>query len=172
MEMFRSSLLLSFAVAVSACSTESAKPLGPAGSASAKAKPLDRLAPGELVPGTAEAFGFIAPVQLRLERRFPDAAHFVGQASAEAVANYVRERVAVERVEVGAARTVFPKVVIKAGDPKKVYRVEVVRDGPITRLIIRDITVPPAPEGLSEEERWKRAGLRPDGTPLDPKKLQ
>jgi hypothetical protein len=153
------------------CSTDTAKPIEGAPSASAR-KPLDRLAPGELMPGTAEAFGFIAPKQLRLERRFPGEAHFVGQASAEAVANYVRERVSVERVEVGVARTVFPKVIIKGGDPNKHYRIEVVRDGPLSRIMIRDITVPAAPEGLSEEERWTRAGMRPDGKPLDPKKLQ
>lgn len=168
-------LRLSIVIALSllGCSTEGAKPLGgTAPSQSSKQKPLDRLAPGELVPGSAEAFGFVAPRQLRLERRFPDAAHFAGQASAEAVANYVRERVSVERVEVGVARTVFPKVIIKGGDQNKFYRIEVVRDGPMTRVVIRDITVPAAPEGLSEEERWKRAGLRPDGKPLDPKKLQ
>ncbi len=155
------------------CTTTGPKPEpGAAASASAHKKPLDRLAPGELVPGTAAAFGFVAPRQLRLERKYPDAAHFVGQASAEAVANYVRERVAVERVEVGVARTVFPKVVIKGGDPNKIYRIEVVRDDPMTRVMIRDITVPPITQGLSDEERWKRAGRRPDGKLLDPKKLQ
>jgi hypothetical protein len=38
-------------------------------------------------------------------------------------------------------------------------------------LVVRDLTPPPIPQGLSDEERWKRAGLRPDGTPIDPSKV-
>lgn len=139
---------------------------------SAVSKPLDRLAPGELGQGKLNAFGFIAPRQMKLERRFPDAAHFVGQVRPEAVANYVRERVLAAQVEVGAARTVFPKVAIKGGAKGHVYRFEVVADGPVTRLVIKDITPPPTPQGLSEEERWKRAGMTPSGELLNPKKLQ
>ncbi len=139
---------------------------------SAVSKPLDRLAPGELGQGKHSAFGFTAPRQMRLERRFPDAAHFSGQLRPEAVANYVRERVLVQHVEVGAARTVFPKVAIKGGKKDRVYRIEVVAHGPVTRLVIKDITPPPTPQGLSEEERWKRAGMTPSGEMLNPKKLQ
>lgn len=119
-----------------------------------------------------KVFGFVAPAQLRLERRYPDAAHFVGQARPEAVANYVRERVAVERVEMGAARTVFPRVAIKGGPAGHVFRIEVVNDTPNTRLVIRDITPPPTAPGLSEEERWKKAGFGPNGAQLDRDKAQ
>ncbi|MEZ4224150.1 MAG: hypothetical protein R3B13_24590 [Polyangiaceae bacterium] len=147
--------------------------VGPgAPSASAVSKPLDRLAPGELAQGKASAFGFVAPRQMRLERRYPDAAHFVGQLRPEAVANYVRERVAVQHVEVGAARTVFPKAAIKGGAADRFYRLEVVADGPVTRLLIKDITPPPTAQGLSEAERWKRAGMTPSGELLNPKQMQ
>ena len=133
-------------------------------------KPADRLAPGELAPGTVEVWGFRAPKQMRLDRRFPDAAHFVGAVPAEALANYVRERVEAERVEVGAARTVFPKVRIKGGNPNRVYQFDIVKDGASSKLVLRDITPPPVEPGLSDEERWRRAGMTPDGKPLDPKK--
>ena len=98
--------------------------------------------------------------------------HAIGAVSPEAVSNFVRERVEVSHVEIGAARTVFPNVRIKAGDAAKSYRIDVVADGPTTRLIVRDITPPPTPEGLSEEERWRRAGMTPDGKLLNPKQLQ
>ena len=35
-------------------------------------------------------------------------------------------------------------------------------------LVVRDLTPPPVVPGLSEEERWRRTGLRPNGQPLDP----
>jgi hypothetical protein len=31
---------------------------------------------------------------------------------------------------------------------------------------------PPPPPGLTDAERWRAAGLTPDGRPLDPKKLE
>ncbi len=38
--------------------------------------------------------------------------------------------------------------------------------------MIKDITPPPLEPGLTDEERWKKAGLTPDGKPIDPKKLE
>ncbi len=146
--------------------------VGPGAPLPSAPRPLDRLAPGELSQGKAEAFGFIAPREMRLERRYPDAAHFTGNLRPEAVANYVRERVLVAHVEVGAARTLFPKVTIKGGTPGRVHRIEVVGDGPVTRLVIHDVTPPPTTQGLSEADRWKRAGMTPDGKLLNPKQVQ
>ena len=154
------------------CGKAEQKSAAPAPSASVRPKTPDRLAPGELAPGTVEVWGFAAPKELTLERRFPDAAHFVGQVGPEQLANYVRARVEAERVEIGAARTVFPSVRIKGGPPDKTFRIEVLSDRTGTRLVIKDITPPPVVEGLSEEERWRRAGLTPKGEPLDPNKLQ
>lgn len=168
-------LLPGVAVVLSAAPGCQSEPdvVGPSPAPSATlARPLDRLGPGELAVGKAEAFGFVAPREMRLERRYPDTAHFVGNVRPESVSNYVRERVLVAQVEVGPARTIFPKVTIKGGAPERVYRIDVVGDGPLTRLVIRDITPPPTTEGLSEQERWKRAGFGPDGTPLNPKQLQ
>jgi hypothetical protein len=171
----RSLCLALFALTAAACRSDDAITLGgPGGSASARrsSRPVDRLAPGELAEGKADAFGLRLPRQMRLERRFPDAVHAVGAVRPEAVANYVRQRVEVAHVEVGAARTVFARARIKNGAPERVYRIEVVADPGACQLVVRDITPPPTTEGLSEEERWRRAGLTPQGTPLDPKKLK
>lgn len=136
--------------------------------AASGAKPVDRLAPGELPAGQSEAFGLVLPRALRLDARFPDGAHASGPVTPEALANYVRARVDVAHVEIGAARTVFPRARIKAGNPAKSYRIEVVPDGPRTRLVIRDVTPPPTVQGISEEERWRRAGMTPNGELLKP----
>jgi hypothetical protein len=155
------------------CDDEKVMPPGSlaAGEASGK-KPLDRLAPGELAPGRAEAFGLVLPRDLNVEARFPDAVHATGAVSPEALANYVRVRVEVAHVEIGAARTVFPRARIKGGNAERSYRIEVVTDGPRTRLVVRDITPPPTVQGISEAERWRRAGMTPNGELIAPKKQQ
>jgi hypothetical protein len=141
-------------------------------SASAPKPPVDRLAPGELLEGKTSAFGLTFPQKMRIERRFDDSAHGAGDVPPESVANYVRQRVEASHVEIGAARTVFPSVRIKGGAPDKLYRIEVVANGPTTLLVVRDITPPPLEPGLSEEERWRRAGMTPQGKPLDPKAME
>ena len=132
----------------------------------------DRLTPGELPPGTEKAFGLILPRGLRVERAYKNAVHARGRLRAEEVANYIRKRVLTSHVEVGAARSVFPKVRIKAGDVSKLYRIEVTRQRAETLVVVKDVTPPAVTKGLSDAERWKRAGLTPDGKPLDLKKLE
>lgn len=127
----------------------------------------DRLAPGELAEGDATAFGFRAPREMKLDARFVDAAHFSGRIPADKLSNYVRERVLASHVEVGAARTVFPRARIKGDASNRVYEVEIIPGRNKTKLVIELLSAPPAPRGLSEAERWKRAGIGPNGKPLD-----
>jgi hypothetical protein len=149
---------------------------GPSASPSGSAKsslPLDHLAEGELAPGELEVYGFPLPRGMEVESRIADRTYVSGRVSPEALANYVREQVVVSHVEIGAARTVFPMARIKRGAPDRLYTLEVLPNGPSTRLVIKDSTPPPPPPpGLTEAERWRAAGLTPDGRPLDPKKLE
>jgi hypothetical protein len=140
--------------------------------AESSSKPVDRLSQDEVAPGGSEVFGFEVPRQMRIEHHFTDAVHLVGDVTPEALANYVRTRVSVQHVEIGAARTIFPNARIKAGKPERLYQLEVLPDRLATKLIIRDITPPPVVEGLSDAERWRRAGLTPDGRPINPKALE
>jgi len=90
----------------------------------------------------------------------------------DALANYVRDRVVVSHVEIGAARTIFPNARIKGGAPERVYELDVVPEPGQTRLVIRDTTPPKVQPDLTDEERWRQAGLTPQGRPLDPKKFE
>lgn len=165
------------AALLGACRGEPA-PAQPKGAASAKSArvPVDRLAPGELAPGEEALFGLILPKGMKVQGRFDTTGLAWGNLSADDVANYVRTRVQVEHVEVGAARTIFPGVAIKDGPAEHTFRIEVVRESVGTRLIVRDVTPePPAPPpepGLSDAERWRRAGFSPNGKPLDMKALE
>lgn len=156
--------------ALAACrGKESApEPLPVASGAPAKVAPvpIDRLAPGELAPGKSQVFGFEIPKEMRIKSRGIDRAVLEGEVDANAVVTYVRDRVAVSHVELGAGRTIFPRARIKQGPPDRVYQLEVVPIRRITQLVIEDVTPAPDPGNLSQEERWRRAGRGPDGKPL------
>ena len=139
---------------------------------SAPRKPVDRLAPDELAAGNAEVWGFTVPREMQVEHRYKEVTHLIGPVKPDALANYVRERVLVSHVEIGAARTIFPDARIKAGAADRVYQLEVIPEPGITRLIIRDTTKPKVVPGLSDAERWRQAGLTPQGRPLDPKAFE
>jgi hypothetical protein len=148
----------------------------PAGSASAlasaQAKPLDRLAPDELAVGNAQVWGFAVPRDMRIEHRYVETTHLVGPVKPDALANYVRDRVVVSHVEIGAGRTVFPDARIKGGAADHIYELDVIPEPGQTRLLIRDTTPPKITPGLTDAERWRQAGLTPEGRPLDPKKFE
>ncbi|HEX3851077.1 MAG TPA: hypothetical protein VHW01_08930 [Polyangiaceae bacterium] len=148
----------------------------PAGSASAlssaQAKPLDRLASDELAAGNADVWGFAVPRDMKVEHRYVETAHLVGPVKPDALANYVRDRVIVSHVEIGAGRTVFPDARIKGGAADRVYELDVVPEPGQTRLVIKDTTPMKVTPGLTDAERWQQAGLTPEGRPLDPKKFE
>jgi hypothetical protein len=141
----------------------------PSASAAPDPKLVDRLAPGELEPGKSQVFGFEVPRNMDVKGAFLEVAYLEGPVTPEALANYVRERVEVDRVEIGAASTLFPRAHIKRGAPERIYDLVVAPgSGPLTELTIRDVTPPrPSPPGMTDAERWRQAGRKPDGTPLD-----
>jgi hypothetical protein len=137
-------------------------------------KPIDHLAPGELAQGPGHVFGFAVPRRMKVLGAFIEVAYLQGEVTPEALANYVRERVEVDHVEIGAVRTVFPRAHIKDGAPDRVYDFDISPGrGQTTELVIRDVTPPPKnPPGMSDADRWRQAGYGPDGKPLDPNLLK
>lgn len=157
------------AIVASACARKEA-PAPPFPMPSASALSADRLAPGELAEGHEKTMGLVMPRDMRLVRVFDDSAVARGRVGADAVSNYVRKRVEVASAEIGAGRTIFPRAHVKGQPAEKVIRIEVVPDIDSTELWLRDLTPPPVVPGLSEEERWRRAGVVP-GKPNDPNAL-
>lgn len=142
-------------------------------SASATAAPIDHLAPGELLEGTDKAFGMVLPRGMRVVHGFDDLIVASGSPPADKVTNYVRARVKDGKITVGARATVFDHVRTPAApDLELSIKVEPADGMEGTRVEVRKLTMPKAPELPNDEERWRAAGLRPDGRPLDPKKLQ
>lgn len=168
--------LLFAALALSACHKDKQpEPQPSPPHARASATPVDRLAPGELAPGEAALFGLPLPRGMRVQGQFERMGMAYGELDPENVASYVRTRVVATQVEIGAARTIFPSARVHTADGDHPYRIEVLRDGNGTRLVMHDLTPAPPPpkvEGLTDAERWRRAGFSPDGKPLNLKALE
>jgi len=124
----------------------------------------DRLQAGELLPNKQQIFGIEVPRGLRVASRFTDVVQLTGHLKPETVANYFRQHVLAQHVEIGPNRTVFPRVYVKNDPKKRIYRIEIVAHRNLTTVNMRDITPPPVTQGLTNEERWERAGRNPDGT--------
>jgi hypothetical protein len=157
------------AAGLSCRSASKPKPSAPAPAKSVE-KPLDRLLPGELSPGEGHVFGLAVPKGMTVRDSVRDSAFLEGNVPPESLANYVRDRVEVERVEIGVARTVFPSARIRGGAADRSYEIEVVAgNGTPTRLVVRDVTPHGrnGPPDMTDAERWRQAGLTPDGKPLD-----
>ena len=127
---------------------------------------LDTAAPGEMAEGKQMAFDFPVPRELEIEANFSDMVSAVGEVSFEDLTNYVRQRVETTQIETGPAKTVFLNAALKA-KPKRRLFIEVSRNGGRVALLIRDKTRKPAEQGLTEAERWRRAGLTPQGEMID-----
>lgn len=127
----------------------------------------DQLRPGELAEGDEELFGLRAPRGMRIARHFAETMSAVGQHAAERVANYVRDRVEAERIEVGPTRTVFLNAMVRGDTSGKRLRIEVIQHPSRTELVVRDVTPQPIEPGLTEAERWQKAGLSPTGEQLN-----
>lgn len=140
----------------------------PAPLLSVSSPPVDRLAPGEIAEGSADAFGLKLPRMMRVRFRGPDKVEAEGHVEAELVANYVRKRTKAASVELGAARTVFEQVKVNGDAAGRSLRVEVVALGGKTQLIVKDLTPPRFDPSLTPEDRWKKHGFDKDGKLIDP----
>jgi len=141
-------------------------------SASASAVPVDRLEPNELGESSDSAFEFKLPRGMAIQNRMPSEVYAVGKLKPEHVANYVRKRVLVNAVELGAVRTVFDRVKVIGATVDRPVRIEVIRLQGQTGLLIKSLLPEKVEIPATEEERWKRVGLTPNGQPIDPLKME
>ncbi len=132
--------------------------------------PVDRALPGELAEGPEKAFGLTLPRVVDVRARFGDLVVGRAEVSSDRVANYVRQRVSAEKVETGPAKTVFSRAIVR-GHPGVELAIEVLAHGGSTEIQVRNLPMALGPPGLTDEERWRAAGFKPDGSPLDPKHL-
>jgi hypothetical protein len=136
------------------------------GDAGAAPVPLDRLLPSELGQSGALVFGFPIPPGMRVTRRYPDSVYLQGPGSATTLKEYIEGHVVAGPSEVDGHRRTYSGTRIRGGDASRVYRIELDDLRGSRQIIITDTTPKSVEPGLSNEERWKRAGFLPDGTPI------
>jgi hypothetical protein len=131
----------------------------------------DRLAPEEDLSEAPVAFGMPLPTGMRLTRYFSDSAYFSGRVSLEDALAHVQQHVLARDVEMRTRRAVIPLAYIREDEKKRLFRIEIESTTEGSQIHVQDITPPPVAQGLSESERWIRAGRNPDGTLLNPKQV-
>jgi hypothetical protein len=143
----------------------------PEATASAAPTP-DRIGPGELMEGEEVIWGFRLPKGAKVMAQIDKMVKVEGRFSVPALEEYVRQRVVARRVEVTPERSIFPEATLRGGDPARTYRIELLARGGRTELILQDTTLLPATPGLSEEQRWNRSGLTPQGKLANPNAME
>ncbi|HEY1958974.1 MAG TPA: hypothetical protein VGH28_25350 [Polyangiaceae bacterium] len=175
--MKRGALL--FALALVACGHDDVTVVGAASAhPSASAVPVDHLASGELLEGSAKAFGLVLPRRMKIDAAFADVVYASGPVESESLVRYVRARVREGKLVrpdfAGDGRTTFDHVKVPAMPDKEF----VVTVGPAlgaiasSSLEIRDVTPQKGPSLPDETARWRNAGLAPNGAVADPTHLQ
>lgn len=128
------------------------------------APPRDHLVPGELVEGPDRAFGLALPRGSTIESSFPQQIIARSGAKPSDVANFVRKRVSMGKVTVGAAGTIFERVQVPANPGRElVVRVEDAPSGTGSQIMVRDVTPPQIDPSLTDEQRWRQVGMSPGG---------
>lgn len=130
--------------------------------------PVDKLLPGELPQGTATAYGLTLPRGFDVVRRFDDSVAAQGTATKQEVVSYLRRRLEAATVEETKSTVTMKGARVKGAPNGPFLRVTVTDGGGIIEIALHDLTPPPVDKTLTEEERWRRAGLKPNGEVLDP----
>jgi hypothetical protein len=139
-----------------------------------ESKPPDHLAPNEVVESKERAFGLPLPRNSRVAGRFEKLIHAQTPLSPEDLVNFVRARVKDGKVMPGTSGTELSDVTpLGAPQTRLSITVRLYRggEGHRSEMIVRDTTPPPLEPGLTDEERWRKAGLTPSGQIADPTKL-
>ncbi len=134
--------------------------------------PRDHLADGELLESTTRVFGLALPRGVTIDSNLPPQVIASGEPKAADVANYLRSRVAMGSVKVGAASTMFDHVQAPTNPGHELsIRVAPRPNGTGVMMTIRDVTPPVIDPSLTEEQRWRQVGILPGGKIADPSHL-
>jgi hypothetical protein len=132
--------------------------------------PADHIAKGEVPEGSERAFTLPLPLHSKVKARFAGSVHVASTHTQEELSNFVRARVKDGKSSAGATETQFDQVVVTK-DPSKTLSIQI-RSAPITeeyrsQMVIKDVTPAPEQPGTTDADRWRKAGLSPDGHLLD-----
>ncbi|HVH47927.1 MAG TPA: hypothetical protein VM925_36585 [Labilithrix sp.] len=162
----------SFTLVASGCKKKEEATPAPAPSVRASA---DHLAKGEIPEGRERAFTLPLPLHSTIKASFVGSVHVASPHTQEELSNFVRARVKGGKSSSGATETQFDQVVATK-DPSKTLTIQI-RTAPIageyrSQMVINDVTPIPEEPGMTDTDRWRKAGMTPDGKLIDRKQLQ
>ncbi len=141
-----------------------------------RTKPPDHLVAGEAVEGKEQAFGLPLPRLARIAAHFEGTIDVYSALSPEDLVNFVRVRVKDGKVTPGSSSTILEDVAPLANPQRRVsVEVRAFRgdDSAVrSEMVVRDRTPVAAEPGLTDDQRWKKAGITSDGKVADPRHLQ
>ncbi len=136
----------------------------------------DRLAEGELPPGTTSAFGLALPRGARLERSFPDRIFVVAPLSAERSSSWLRKQHGELEATIGPSGTIFPRITPEQAMDGHTVRVEIQAGGASDSTWVVDAIAARSPVTnvpANSDEAMRSAGLNPQtGGVLAPEKSE
>ncbi len=147
LNQFQAFLLL---LLVAGCSSKIEEQVAPVASS---APPADTTDPNSLVECEAEIFGLRLPSRASVNRRTPLAAGAQIPWQFDRVANYFRERLDAEEVEVGPRNTIFRHAKIKGDTSGDTFNVVVKRTGHTAEVAFRKEARKGAGEDAAGDER-------------------
>lgn len=148
----------------------------PTPSASSSAKPpADHLAKGEVAEGSERAFTLPLPLHSTIKMRSATTIHVATTYTPEELIKFVQTRVKDGKMSTMHDETDFDRVVVTK-DASKLLTIQI-RPAAITeeyksQLVVNDVTLPPEEPGTTDADRWRKAGMTPDGKLIDRKQLQ
>lgn len=131
----------------------------------------DRLESGEPMIGTPRVFSLDVPDGLRIVAQYHKNVHLSGSLSLASAVEAIQRQLEPALMEFTPKRALWERALVKGEPSQRVLRIEVTREGTMTRVQISDVTGPPPIEGLSDAERWQQAGRNPDGSLKDPSQM-
>ena len=159
----RRTILIGLMLTLAACEAKDNKPKLTLRKGS-KPATTDRLTRSETLPGRALVFGIEIPRWLKVTLQHSKVAQLSGHRSLEDVTRYFQRHVSAAHIEAIGRRVVFPKAFVNALGSKRLFRIEIAEQDRLVSVRISEITPPRVTRGLSEKERWKRAGRNSDGS--------
>ena len=133
--------------------------------------PVDHLRTGELLEGSAQAFGVVLPRSFQVDGAFVDAVYATGPGTVHPVVEYFSRR-----VEGGDVRESEPSATLDhvhaPGHPDRSLRIHVATTPQGVRVEVHDETPVKLPSLPDEAARWRRAGFTPSGRVIDPEHIE
>jgi hypothetical protein len=136
-------------------------------------KPVDHLAPTELLEGDEAAFGMKLPRAAHVEHAFPDTVYVTAYVPLAAMVDYIRTHVRDGSFTQSELSATFSHVKVPSRPGHEMTIL--LRENASARrceVQLRDTTPPETPQYADEASRWRSQGLKPGGGILDPTHLE